>query len=205
METIGQAFCPFMPMPKIPRLHGDVIVTEKIDGTNACVEFADTGPGFLMAACSRNRRLVTVSWMKDHEQWPDVQWHDNKGDNAGFGAWFLSHYLELRALGYGRHFGEWWGKGIQRGYGLEEKRFSLFRANPLKTLPACVGVVPVLETLDTFSTDALSMILCGLSVGGSVAAQGFMQPEGLVAFHVRSGQLFKYTFDAGPKGKTDDA
>lgn len=194
----------FVPMPKIPRLHGEVVVTEKIDGTNACVEFADTGDGFLMAACSRNRRLVTVSWLKGREEWPDVTWQDDKGDNAGFGAWFLAHYLGLRALGYGRHFGEWWGKGIQRGYGLDEKRFSLFCHNPLKTLPACVSVVPHIFTIPTFDTDILHEALVQLKLNGSEAAPGFMDPEGVVAYHCRSGQRFKYTFEAGPKGKADD-
>lgn len=195
----------FVPMPKIPRLHGDVVVTEKIDGTNACVEFEATELGYEMAACSRNRRLVKVSWMKDRDFDPRVQWQDSKGDNAGFGAWFLAHYLELRQLGYGRHFGEWWGKGIQRGYGLDEKRFSLFNPNPLKTLPACVGVVPVLAQAARFDTEELDMILVSLKISGSVAAPGFMDPEGLVAFHARSGQLFKYTFEAGPKGQTNDS
>lgn len=36
---------------------------------------------------------------------------------------------ELLKLGKGYHYGEWWGKGIQRGYGLEEKRFSLFNVS----------------------------------------------------------------------------
>jgi hypothetical protein len=49
-------------------------------------------------------------------------------DNHGFARWVQDDADELWALGEGRHFGEWWGSGIQRGYGLQkgEKRFSLF-------------------------------------------------------------------------------
>jgi hypothetical protein len=193
----------FVPFNKIPRLHGACVVTEKIDGTNACVEFEKADGTFRMAACSRNRRLVTVEWREDAEPWPLVSW-EGKGDNYGFGQWFLAHYLELRALGYGRHFGEWWGQGIQRRYGLEEKRFSLFHHNPLKTLPACVSVVPTLEVLEAFSSSQLDMIMASLKVAGSQAAPGFMDPEGIVVFHERSGQLFKYTYEAGPKGQKEE-
>ena len=38
------------------------------------------------------------------------------------------HRLSMTFLVPGRHFGEWWGSGIQRGYGLDEKTFSLFNA-----------------------------------------------------------------------------
>lgn len=198
------SLAPFMPMPKIPRLHGDVVVTEKIDGTNACVEFHRALEWFCMAACSRNRRLVEIYWHEDREFDPQVK-HCGGGDNYGFGAWVIENRLALRALGYGRHFGEWWGQGIQRGYGLAEKRFSLFRAKPEAVLPECVSVVPTLVTLPTFDTEKLAYVLACLGMEGSTAAPGFMQPEGIVAYHARSAQLFKYTFEAGPKGKGDDS
>ena len=54
-------------------------------------------------------------------------------------------------LGVGQHFGEWWGFGIQRGYGLHERRFSLFntgRWSDPAVRPACCGVVPVLADGD---------------------------------------------------------
>ena len=192
----------FEAFPKIPRLHGDVIVTEKIDGTNACIELA---PGSV-SACSRNRRLVTISWQPEREQHPLVEWHGM--DNYGFGAWVLANYQSLVRLGYGRHFGEWYGRGIQRTYGLDHKRFALFREpkNGLpEGLPSNVGVVPRLAHLNMFDSNELANILAFLQVQGSEAVHGFMQPEGLVAFHVRSGQLFKYTVEAGPKGQKEDA
>jgi hypothetical protein len=82
-----------------------MIVTEKLDGTNAQVHITDDGRIF---AGSRNRWIT-----------PDA-------DNFGFARWVAEHEEELRALGPGSHYGEWWGSGIQRRYGLDEKRFSLF-------------------------------------------------------------------------------
>jgi hypothetical protein len=196
----------FEPMAKIPRLHGDCIVTEKIDGTNGCIELA---PGSV-SACSRNRRLVTISWvnhpdapMADH---PLVEWHGT--DNMGFGAWVVANYPSLVRLGYGRHFGEWYGQGIQRTYGLDHKRFALFRppAGGLpEGLPASLGVVPRLGAFNTFSTAQIEAYYQVLKLDGSQAVPGFMNPEGIVVFHARSGCLFKLTDAAGPKGQKEDA
>ena len=97
----------FTEFPKMARLSREVIVTEKIDGTNAQVCIGEDGS---MLAGSRTR------------------WITPQDDNHGFAAWVEAHREELLTLGPGRHFGEWWGSGIQRGYGLKEKRFSLFNA-----------------------------------------------------------------------------
>lgn len=84
--------------------------------------------------------------------------------------------MELRKLGEGRHFGEWWGKGIQRGYGLEERRFSLFNTarwhggNP--NLPDCCHVVPMLY-MGPFAEDMIGDQMATLRVQGSMAAPGF--------------------------------
>ena len=95
-------------------------------------------------------------------------------DNHGFARWVSENAEELLKLGEGRHYGEWHGKGIQRGYGLEEKRFSLFNVtrwclwneesklisiNPKtkeekyqERLPKCCYLVPILYKgiFDTF-------------------------------------------------------
>lgn len=198
---------PFAPMPKIPRLHGDVHVTEKLDGTNACFEYAQTPNGYIVGACSRNRRLFQLEldtaglprFVGEGPRW------DGKGDNAGFGAWVLANLDELRRLGYGRHFGEWYGKGIQRGYGLDHKRFALFRAPKAGVPEGCpVSVVPELDVWGEFDTGRLALLMAELRLSGSQAVPGFMDPEGIVCFHARSGQLFKYTYDAGPKGQKEE-
>ena len=176
----------FVAFPKIPRLNREVVVTEKIDGTNAVVYVSDDSA--IVAAGSRTR------------------WITPQSDNFGFAAWVAANEEELRTgLGPGLHFGEWWGAGIQRRYGLAEKRFSLFnthRWGDAATRPACCGVVPVLAT----GTDIRAVTEEALAVlrgGGSIAAPGFDTPEGVVAFHTASGTLFKVTIegDEAPKGR----
>lgn len=208
----------FKAFGKIPRLNREVIITEKLDGTNGQIHIeparGDNGTGqagelldplahyvdiggepYKIKAGSRNRYLT-----------PDK-------DNFGFCAWVFAHAEELvQGLGVGRHFGEWWGAGIQRRYGLATKRFSLFNVskwskNPMLITPAtidppaCCDVVPVLY-VGPFRTWAVESALDRLIVGGSVAAPGFMDPEGIVLFHTAAGTLFKATCkdDDKPKG-----
>lgn len=171
----------FKSFPRIPRLFRDVIITEKLDGTNAQIHIT---PGGIVLAGSRNR------WLK-----PDA-------DNYGFAAWCQLHQEELLKLGPGTHYGEWWGHGIQRGYGLNEKRFSLFnvaRDRP-DGLPACVSLVPVLAEAN-FSEYAVRQCIERLKTHGSVAAPGFMRPEGVVMFHVPSQLTFKITCEGDERPK----
>jgi len=105
----------FHEWPKIGRLNRDVVITEKIDGTNAAIgivvrdEIDASGSLYRVYAQSRSR-VISV--------------HD---DNYGFAAWVERNKDQLiLALGPGLHFGEWWGVGIARGYGMSERRFSLF-------------------------------------------------------------------------------
>lgn len=176
----------FLEFPKIPRLNRTVIVTEKIDGTNACVVVSDA-PTFeerIVTAQSRSR-IITP-----------------ENDNFGFAAWVKANEDTLRQLGPGHHFGEWWGCGIQRGYGLTDRRFSLFNTTKWgQTRPACCHVVPVLAIWNGFQ--AVEMALQKLRTEGSMAAPGFMRPEGVVAFHGHSGAMFKVTLekDESPKGQ----
>jgi hypothetical protein len=176
----------FVPWPKIARLNRETIITEKIDGTNAAIQILDDGR---VGAQSR-KRLITP-----------------ESDNFGFARWVMEHADELRdGLGPGVHFGEWWGSGIQRGYGLQsgEKRFSLFNTSrwSADNTPNCVSVVPVLKTLDRLDAVAVDDVVQFLRVNGSVAAPGFMNPEGVVAFHVPGRTFYKVLLenDNIPKG-----
>lgn len=128
-------------------------------------------------------------------------------DNYGFAGWVYENAeLLAKTLGPGVHFGEWWGQGIQRRYGMNYKKFSLFNAarwwglqfdSPSRHL----GVVPTLHE-GRFSTNVVDLMLLTLREEGSVAAPGFMNPEGLVVFHKDAGQVFKATIenDDEPKG-----
>lgn len=163
----------FKEFPKIPRLFREIVITEKIDGTNAQVIVCEDG---VVAAASRSR-IITP------EQ-----------DNFGFAKWVKEHEEELRAgLGLGRHFGEWWGDGIQRKYGQTSRRFSLFNVSKWgENRPACCDVVPTMYR-GNFSENAVASALGELRQKGSVAAPGFMRPEGVVVYHTASGCLFKAT------------
>ena len=175
----------FVPFPKMPRLSRECIITEKLDGTNAQVFIGDDGS---IRAGSRNR------------------WVTPEDDNYGFAAWVERNKDALLHLGPGRHFGEWWGQGIQRNYSLTEKRFSLFNVSRwADERPACCDVVPVLYRGE-FLTHEVLKALKRLSGGGSVAAPGFMKPEGVpegvIVFHVAGNFGFKKTLDKDdePKG-----
>lgn len=126
----------------------------------------------------------------------------------GFGAWVHQNAHDLAKLGTGAHYGEWWGRGIGRNYGLVERRFSLFNAvrwnpdNPNK--PDCCSVVPVLFRGDEFNVSAVMEKLRTL---GSVAAPGFMKPEGIIVYHSAARSYFKMTLekDSEPKGRVLEA
>lgn len=172
----------FREFPKIARLSRAIIVTEKIDGTNAQI-YID-GDGNIIAG-SRNRWLT-----------PD-------DDNFGFSRWVESHHADLLALGPGRHYGEWWGCGINRGYHLAERRFSLFNTSRWAddaARPACCHVVPVLYR-GPFLTEMVDACLGGLAAHGSKAAPGYPDPEGVVVFHTAGNLMLKKTImdDSQPK------
>lgn len=210
----------FQKFPSIPRLRRDCVITEKIDGTNGCivvddgllahwetgsplgpgiaVSLSDDTPSLLVSAQSRN------GWVKPGKQ----------TDNHGFAAWVWENATELaKILGTGYHYGEWWGSGIQRGYGLPsgEKRFSLFNTGRWTehadhSLRLFNGVVPglyVVPTLYTgiFTDHAVNTAADLLRDFGSYASPGFKPAEGLIVYHKAAGTSFKYTLDGdGHKG-----
>ena len=191
----------FRDFPKIARLSRECVISEKIDGTNAQICITEDGK---MLVGSRTRWIT-----------PDQ-------DNHGFAAWALAHRDELMALGVGRHFGEWWGNGIQRRYGMTEKRWSLFNvirwclhneepqriatADPRiekyqNKLPACCSLVPVLYR-GIFTTEACNEALDALRILGSKAAPGFMKPEGIVCYHMAGNIAFKKTIEKDNQPKS---
>jgi hypothetical protein len=173
----------FREFNKIARLSRECIITEKLDGTNAQIRITETGE-FLVG--SRNR------------------WITPEDDNYGFARWANENKEELLKLGVGRHFGEWWGQGIQRKYNINEKRFSLFNTSrwTVEEPPKCCHIVPVLYK-GLFNTQECDKALDYLRTNGSVASPGFMKPEGIVCYHVAGNYLFKKTLekDEVPKSK----
>lgn len=200
----------FREWPKTSRFFRDIVITEKIDGTNAAIgikpiELNAQGQGlsnvidyvfsneqtYAIYAQSRNKLIMPT-----------------KGkDNAGFAGWVAEHSIELvQHLGEGLHFGEWWGSGIQRGYGLTkgEKRFSLFNASRFQFIEeesdGLLRTVPVFYE-GTMDIDAIRDSLNVLKEHGSMAAPGFMNPEGICLYHSSSRQVQKVTLDNNDAGK----
>ena len=119
----------FKEWPSIPRENPfKVTITEKIDGTNACIIIQDGA----IAGVQSRKRLITP-----------------EDDNYGFAAWVNDNSEDLLSLGDGYHYGEWAGLGIQKNpHGLPDKKlflFNTFRWNPQNpNRPKCCDTVPVL-------------------------------------------------------------
>lgn len=169
----------FVAFPKIPRLFRECVITEKIDGTNASVHISEDG--VTIQAASRNKFITP------------------QDDNYGFARWVEKNKDELLKLGPGRHYGEWWGVGINRGYELSERRFSLFHTHKIKELPGCCGVVPILGECEFHSASVLQALV-DLANYGSYAAKGYTKPEGIVIYHKAAGIMFKATLEGDKKG-----
>ena len=188
IEDCAMTIPEFVPFQKIPRLYRHCVISEKIDGTNASVVITDDNRVY---AASRTRYLTA----------------EKSGDNMGFGRWVYDHQSELLQLGPGRHYGEWYGSGINRGYGLTngDKRFALFNTDRwggcCNDRPKCCGVVPVLFS-GIFDTDEVDIAIERLVVNGSQIVPGYDKPEGVVIYHTAARSYFKVTIDGDgqPKG-----
>lgn len=180
----------FRPWPKTKRLFRNIVVTEKLDGTNAAIHVNEAGVA--VAAQSRNRLIFPGA------------------DNYGFAGWVHNNAAELgELLGPGVHFGEFWGKGIQRNYGLSERRFSLFNTDRYRHVSGdvsgvLVNAVPILYE-GVFSEYEITLALSMLHDGGSYAAPGFSNPEGICVYHTQTRNVFKVTLDNNDAGKWEAA
>lgn len=201
----------FQAWPKTPRLFRDIVITEKLDGTNAAIqitpleeldrvihehggiEYFDPQPiavidGFAVHAQSRNRLIFP----------------GKTTDNYGFAGWVERNAATLvEDLGAGIHYGEWWGQGIARKYDQQHKTFSLFNvaryAEVTFNTPS-LDLVPVLHE-GHFDQWEVENALSKLRTEGSKASPGFMNPEGICVYHSASRQVFKVTLDNQDAGK----
>jgi len=190
----------FVEFPKMARLSREIIVTEKLDGTNAQINIEEIFKSERYAACQADPFVVggvegpaSALVMRVGSR---TRWIRPGDDNFAFALWAKENAQELiTKLGPGSHFGEWYGRGIQRGYGLDHRRFALFnthRWGDPQIRPACTEVVPVLYR-GNFDTNAIENCLDDLALHGSKAAPGFMAPEGVVVYHIAGGVGFKKT------------
>lgn len=196
----------FTPWPKTSRFFRDIVITEKIDGTNAAVGIQPVQPEgnhdeFGLAYPVVGGQTYQVFAQSRNKLIKPGQ------DNAGFAAWVTAHAEELVIfLGDGLHFGEWWGSGIQRGYGLQkgQKRFSLFNTHRFENIGEdsdnLVRCVPVLYQ-GPMEQKAITAALDTLQTNGSFAAYGFERPEGICIYHTASKLVQKVTLDNNDAGK----
>jgi hypothetical protein len=196
----------FQSFKKIPRLYKDMTISEKLDGSNLCIHIDESNTVYVG---SHNR------WLWNSKQ------EEIHNDNFGSARWVKEHLDEVKQLGVGWHYSEIMGLGIQRTYGLNERRVYLFNANrwcmhneepkliskDQKTgiekyqskAPSCFHVVPVLYQ-GIFSESKITECLETLKTNGSVAVPGYCKPEGVCIYLHAAGQYFKLTID-NPEGK----
>ncbi|WP_276122637.1 RNA ligase family protein [Pararhizobium qamdonense] len=172
---------PFESFQKINRAKTGFgcVITEKLDGSNGQIVIEDNK---IVGVGSRQR------WIKPGRE----------TDNYGYAAWVERNEEELvTKLGDGTHFGEWYGNGIQRNYGLAEKRFALFnsgRWSDANVRPACCECVPVLYAGE-FTREAVNQVMRDLATEGSRQVPGFMKPEGIIIYLAGPRVLLKETFE----------
>lgn len=177
----------FEDFGKIPRLNREIVVTEKIDGTNAQVFISDDLK--TIKAGSRSR------------------WLTLKDDNYSFAKWVEENKDELLKLGAGRHFGEWWGGKIQKRYTIPEKRFYLFNVSRWTddaVRPACCGVVPILYE-GLMSQENIKECMEDLRLNGSKVDPDCKNPEGIIIYHKAANIYFKATLFKDEEWKGKDA
>lgn len=204
----------FIKWPKTPRLFREIIITEKIDGTNSAIHIQPlvdgealspqvisivsfSGVNYQVAAQSRNR-LITPG---------------KTTDNYGFAAWVrLNADALVEILGEGVHFGEWWGKEIQGRYkGLIDgfKGFALFNTEKWEDLhewlPSDSGYDYLLESVPVlyrgpFDEDVIRKILSEMKEHGSLVWPGDTC-EGIAIYHTQSRKVYKVTLDGEDAGK----
>ena len=178
-------------------------ITEKVDGTNGLIYIGDKYEAYypyeLIRFGSRNRWITT------------------EDDNCGFANFFSQYKAELDDIidlirlekgevekGYSSQiYGEWFGKGIQRGYNLEAKFFMPFSEYfATKMIDAGIAHIKMPVTLYSgkFSVEILEGCMNKLKDEGSQVVPGYNRPEGVVVYFPKHNFRLKETFE-GPKWK----
>ena len=211
---------------KTGRYYRDITITEKIDGTNAAIGIVPIEKVYhSYPAYSEKPMLHEIDILEDsvfakvrrpgEDQVYGVYAQSRNRlirpgkdtDNAGFAGWVASNAAQLFAnLNQGLHFGEWWGAGIQRGYGLSngDKRFSLFNTHAHKGIyersEGLLRTVPVLYQGPNQGV-RVEEAMQYLKEYGSEAESGFANPEGICVYHSASKTTQKVTFEYDDQGK----
>lgn len=196
---------------KIARLNKHTVITEKIDGTNAAIVVRPLDrdrPAVDIRPHETMVRLIELDGMYAKAVYYAVAAQSRKrfvtpaDDNFGFAGWVWDNAHNLASgFGPGRHFGEWWGVGIQRGYGTTGRYFSPFNSHRWDKGAIehegldVIGVVPVPVLYRWGSLDSIVIAqaieeLRELGTRLPHTRKGF-EAEGVVVYHTASDSLFK--------------
>ena len=197
----------YASFPSIERLENIYcVISEKVDGTNSLIEINEVfpvgEPKEIQVRFGSRNRYITFN-----------------NDNAGF-ANFFRHYearfkdvaadiilKELEVSGETltecqeqyplRIYGEWFGSGIQRGYGLKDKffmPFSTFYAEKLIEYQVPNIIKPNIMYTGKFSQEIADICMQTLT-NGSLVIPEFKRPEGIVIHFPKYNLRLKQTFE----------
>jgi len=210
----------FEKFSSIGRLYREVVITEKIDGMNAGIVIKQCLGEDLYRNAITHVSHVPFNGYEDCKFAVGVQTRrqfiDTTKDNQGLAAWVLAHARELViTLGPGKHYGEWWGRNIQRSYHQPRNWFSLF--NTKRWNKDNVGHIDGLLTVPVLYSGPYedwvnTMQLHRLETEGSFAAREVdgrkldFRAEGIVGWHTALDTYYKVTLDGdGHKGAAKKA
>ncbi|CAO0827073.1 RNA ligase family protein [Streptomyces microflavus] len=165
----------FREWPKTPRLFREIVITEKLDGTNAGLHISEDGQ---VVAQSR-KRIIT----------PD-------SDNYGFARWGQGIQ---RRYGMDRKMFSIFNV-VRWGTQADEDGTTMKSRAGQSDLIDQVDAVPILYR-GVFDQDVIDDLMKELREHGSYAAPGFMNPEGICVYHSQTRSAFKVTLDANDAGK----
>lgn len=227
-DTMGE----FKSWGSTPRFHKGLHITEKIDGTNAGVSIQgfSKGEGKFDPGNGRFVEGETMDYVVRAQSRKRIITPDN--DNYDFAKWVWENAEGLaNILGFGYHYGEWYGEGIQKNpLAVQGRRFALFntwhwaaKGNVERLrgsgIPGLTHV-PVLhdETRDG-PADYMTIpaIIKGLQAGGS-RADGYKTlpnaykmdfyvegPEGIIVWQRETKQRYKILLHEDDKHKWEVA
>lgn len=177
----------FKAYPKTQRLSNEIVtIAEKIDGTNGVLHVDHQSRTVL--AGSRSKWLIndgSRSW-----------------DNHGFGAWVKENEEKLLNLPEGLHYGEWYGKGINRNYGMKDRKLMLFNRSRYQNILEEGDFPTELELETVISLVSVSelpeealRIKARVDKEGSYHVPGFMKTEGVIFRFQLSAKVYKEVWD----------
>ena len=132
---------------------------------------------------------------------PDVD-QPSRRRKLAYGLGLIGVHTLYEDLGEGRHFGEWFGQGIQRTYGMKRKMFALFNTTRWMDKEFETDGVIVVPELYRGPIDnrIIELTMRNLKENGSFVTP-FDRPEGIVIYHTAARTMFKKTFEKDQEGK----